>query len=271
MPKIGFAHHFYTDKDTYTSAYNNNMCIEIVYVNSGTLEAKYENNTFYAPEGSIFVLFRKLPITLRVANAATHSHSTVQIELNKSAKIIKTEDAIPTNGALLPFVIMPCDKTEEIKKEIYSVISELGTARESCSFSASVKAVNIIRLIDEVARANLISEENASSLLVTQIKKYIDENIYAKLTLTQIAAHIKKTPNYINSVFKKETEFTILQYINRKKCEKISSLMIRKKLTFKEACTRLAINDVQYGKKLFIKHMGIDPEAFANGNVHIHK
>ena len=126
---------------------------------------------------SIFVLFRKLPITLRVIGASTHSHSTVQIELTKTSKIIKDDEPIPESGALLPFVVMPSAECEQIKKDIYSVISILGASREQNSFSASLKAVGIIQKIDELTRKRLMSDANEKSLLVIKAKNYIEECI----------------------------------------------------------------------------------------------
>lgn len=268
MPSIGFAHHFYTNNDDYSPKYGNKNSIEIVYINSGGFEMIVDNETICAPAGSIMVLFRALPIALKAVGGKDHSHSTVQFEAGNSFLHLSHPDEFPTGGALLPFVLMPCVETEAIKKEIFSIISELSENKRQNLFSALLKLVSVIKILDECARGNPDKAKSSQSIISYKVKNYIAKNISSHISLADIAHKLSKTPNYINAVFKKENGTTIIQYTNSQKIAKIGELLTRQKMSFKDACRAVGIENIQYCKKMFVKHMGISPESFAKGDVH---
>lgn len=58
-----------------------------------------------------------------------------------------------------------------------------------------------------------------SNPLVQDIIRIIEKNIRTSITNNEIAKKVNKTPNYINSVFKKHMKMTIRQFINYRKIE----------------------------------------------------
>jgi AraC-like DNA-binding protein len=58
-----------------------------------------------------------------------------------------------------------------------------------------------------------------SNPLVQDVIRIIEKNIRTTITNNEIAALVGKTPNYLNSVFKKHMKTTIRQFINRRKIE----------------------------------------------------
>ena len=267
LPDIGFAHHFYSDNHSYT--YNSKKkSFEIVYVNSGIIEAEFNGEKIYAPEGSVFVLFRHLPISVKKSGEKDCVHSTVQVEFDYDFSLITDGTAIPFGRALLPFVTLPCKETEQIKRELNAIISQLGISREKNRFSASMRFVGIIQKLDELARKNIGTQSSSDSVLSYKIKKYVLENIYSSFTLAELAAHLKKTPNYINQEFKKVNGITIKQYAIKKKIAMVAELMKKQGVSFKDACRNVGISDMPYGYRLFKKHMGTTPKEFMKGDTH---
>lgn len=266
IPKIGFAHHFYTDN--YHSSYKSqSKSFEIVYVNSGTIEAELYGKTFYADEGSVFVLFRHLPISLKSSGNKSHSHCTVQVEFDYNFKLISDDFKLQPGCLILPFVTPPCPENEIIKKELYSIVSDLGISREENSFSSSLKFLEIMRQIDEKTRKTM-AKKDSSSVIDYKIKKYITKNIEKNITLSDIADFLALTPGYINHVFKETAGMPIKQYINSEKAKKIGVLMQKQGLSFKIACENVGITDCSYGYRLFKKHTGTTPSQFLSGDVH---
>ena len=63
IPEIGFAFHF--TAESYRNHYEKQEnSFEIVYVSSGTILAELYGEKMVLSEGTIFVLFRRLPVTL---------------------------------------------------------------------------------------------------------------------------------------------------------------------------------------------------------------
>jgi len=263
LPEIGFALHFSAEKYENTYA-KQEKSFEIVYIKSGEILAEFNGEKITIPEGSVFVLFRQLPITLTAANNIPQSHCTVQAAFDYEFTLLSDEvQESWTDGLLLPFVTLPCAETEEIRKKLYAIVSAIGVSREQNRFSASLTFLEIMRTIDNLARKK--QNLSAASAISNRIKKYIAANIGEVITLSDIAASLQRTPNYLNAVFKEANSITINRYIGREKVRRIAELMQTQKLSFQSACENAAIMDVSYGYRLFKKHMGMTPGTFLAG------
>lgn len=263
IPEIGFAQHYYYTENYYSTYNKCNMSFEIVYVNSGGITAELYGKKTYAPEGSIFVLFRHLPITLTSTENKPQSHCTVQAEFDYEFELLEGMSEIGDgDGILLPFVTEPCRGTEEIKKELYSIVADMGMSRELNGFSSALRFLGIMQKLDRLTRKKRNMGNNSSSIISYKVKKYIAENIEKNICLSEIAEELGKTPNYINYLFKEANGTTINQYIGKEKVERMAELMKNKNLPFKTACKNAGITDVSYGYRLFKKHMGITPGNF---------
>ncbi|MBQ6847049.1 MAG: helix-turn-helix transcriptional regulator [Oscillospiraceae bacterium] len=262
VPKIGFAHHFYTDE--YSFSYKElKKSFEIVYVKSGGIVAELYGEKLLAPEGSIFVLFRHLPFTLKSINNLPQSHCTVQVEFDYDFTLITDDNTSPhTGGLLLPFVTHPCAETEAIKKELFSIVSEMGISRTENNLSCSIKFLHIMQSLNSLARKNQSKQHSPASSITYKVKKYVAKNINSNISLPEIAKELGLTPGYINHVFKATAGIPIKQYINNEKVKKISELIQNQSLSFKTACSNVGISDLSYGYRLFKKHTGTTPNEF---------
>ncbi len=267
IPTIGFAHHF--NMENYSQSYNiKDDSFEIVYIKTGEVIAELYDKVYDIEPGSILVLFRRLPIKLHAKNGSPHTHSSVQIKVPGTTQFIDSDFQLPKDGArgvILPFITPPCQENELIKKDLYSIISLLGGASESGRFSAALCAMGILSKLDSIYIQKIYAKKNNSSLLDYKIKQYISRNISNNLSLADIAEAIGKSPNYLNSVFKKVNDIGIHQYINREKVRIIGECIKNRGFSFKDACESVSVYDVSYGYRLFKKHSGVTPGAFLEG------
>ncbi len=267
IPKIGFAHHF--QAENYQASYGlKTISIELVYIKSGSFTAKLYGKNYDIVPGSILVLPRTLPLTLTAEKGVVHTHCTVQLLLKSPPMLIEATDKEThalTDGIVLPFITPPCPENESIKKELYAIISSVGTLGEEGKLSAALSAMGILAKLERIYRQTLYTKSGKASLLEYKIKNYISANIHKPFTIAELAHALGKTPNYLNSVFKQATGIGIRQYINREKVHIISTILESENLTFKQACESVAIYDISYGYRLFKKQTGITPAAFAEG------
>lgn len=267
IPTIGFAHHF--NAENYFQSYNMaDDSFEIVYIKAGDVTAKLYDKIYDIEPGSILVLFRRLPIELSSKNGTPHTHCSVQIKTSGVAEFIDSDFQIPkdsTRGIMLPFITPPCQENELIKKDLYSIISLIGGSNEAGKFSASLCAMGVLSKLDSLYIQKIYAKKNNSSLLDYKIKQYISRNISKDLSLENIATAIGKSPNYLNSVFKKINDIGIHQYINREKVRIIGECIKNRGFSFREACESVSVYDISYGYRLFKKHSGVTPGAFLEG------
>ncbi len=155
----------------------------------------------------------------------------------------------------------------------YSVLQYLVKPVEAKTLNSCLrKAIkNIYKIKPELEVSTLEKAESKKSTyerpsdarLVNKICKYIDENFKdSSLTVNKLANDFSLHPSYINSVFKKSTDISILSYINHKRLEHSKSLLSNTDLSIKEVALRSGFNDGFYFSKKFKSKYGINPSKF---------
>ena len=261
IPEIGFAHHHYADRYMFDYKKSNNS-FEIVYINSGTIVAEFNDKTFYAHEGDIFVLFRHLPIKLYTYGNEEQSHCTVQLQFDYTFELIELNEPFPDDGVILPFITKRSTLTKAIKRELYEIVHQVSISPDRQSFNSSLKTIEVMQKLNTIARDTIKKENLSHSHIASLVENYVKNNIDKKIHLNDISAAIGKSPNYINFAFKKVKGTTIIEYINEEKISVITTLMRKHNVHFSKACISVGILDTSYGYRLFKKHTGLTPNMF---------
>lgn len=269
LPKIGFAHHFYTEKYNALEAPLDNT-FELVYIKQGRLSVELFGKKVIAEAGSILFLYRDLPWQLCAAEGAgVHSHCSIQLKFSDFSFSRITEDENVSQDIVLQMYYSPCEENEKIKREMYSIVSDLAVSKDENEMSASMRVIGILGQLSAICR----HKRNLSSceLISYRVKRFIQGDITRKITLEQIAAVLGKTPNYVNSCFREANGITIRQYINRELVRMISELIEYQWLSFPEACENAGVQDINYGYRLFKKYMGVTPKEYLDGERYVKK
>lgn len=264
LPEIGFAHNHYSGK--YVYHYGKSKCnFEIVYVNSGSISAEYMGQEIFAEEGSIFILFRHLPITISTSGDNYQSHCTIQLGLDFEFELADTDNTYPDDGLLLPFVTPPQAGTDEIKKDLLDIVRQVSASPGRYSFNATLRILEVLEKLDYIARTRSEPISMAHKDIEKAVSYYVEENLNKKITLPDIAKSLGKSPNYIGYAFKNIRGITITEYVSEEKIKRICNLMQKEKLSFSASCEATGISDPSYGYRLFKKHMGLSPAIFMKG------
>ncbi|MBE7048985.1 MAG: helix-turn-helix transcriptional regulator [Ruminococcaceae bacterium] len=261
IPEIGFAHHHYSSRYTFNYGSKNNS-FEIVHINAGAIILEFNGETFYAGKGDIFVLFRHLPIKLLTYGHEEQSHCTVQVEFDYDFQLVDTNEPFRDDGIILPFVTQRSTLTKEIKNDLYGIVYQTSTSPNRYSFSAALKTIGVMEKLDSIARNEFMRVKPSHSHLTALVENYVHDNIDKKISLKDISDAIGKSPNYINSIFKKTKGTTIIEYINEEKIGIITTLMRKQNMNFTKACEYVGILDHSYGYRIFKKHTGLTPGMF---------
>ena len=266
VPSFGFAHHLYTEE---TRQIQNDIqhSFVLIYVKSGHLTAQIYQRTFEAPAGSVLVLFRHVPFQLLSTRNTPQDYCSIQVYTDYSFTFSEDNEDFPEGftGLALPVVIPPGSDAELIKKEMYAIISSLSISREAYRFSAAMTVCGILSRMDALYRQKQHRGKSTSIYWELKIKRYIADHIRDPISLDQLAESMDKTPNYLNSVFRKATGISIHQYINREKMRLVAVLMEEESLTFRAACENVGIFDLSHGYRLFKRHAGITPKEYLSG------
>lgn len=100
------------------------------------------------------------------------------------------------------------------------------------------------------------------SSIVKEVLTRIDSDLTADLGLKTQAELLNVNPNYLSTLFKKETGSTLTEYVNRKRIEKALFLLNSTDLQISSVAQFCGIPDANYFTKLFKKQIGITPKEY---------
>lgn len=115
---------------------------------------------------------------------------------------------------------------------------------------------NIIYMIQQTQKDTSMS--NATKLC----KEYIDEHIFNKLSLKEIARDLKYSADYLSHVFIRDMNQSITDYIIKCKIEKAKQLLFYD--TVGNVAQRLAFSSESYFVQVFKKVTGITPKKYTS-------
>lgn len=264
LPSVRFAH-FFAKKDYEISFRHPRKEIELSYLENGTTERTIGGCTFQMPQESFSISCRTIPNDLKAEKGVVHMHYTCDILLDYECELTSDPvSALENHGdaMILPVFLEPCSITSELKLKLMQTIFDYNANKNS----STVCALSILGMLSDISRycINNLSEKEdpALSLLCYKVKKIISANVDKNLTLSEVAREVEKSPNYVNSIFKKHMGMTIMQYASKEKIGTIIELKKTRGLSFEDACACVGITDVSYGYRLFKKHMGVTPKKY---------
>ncbi len=109
-------------------------------------------------------------------------------------------------------------------------------------------------------------EEQNIHEIITKAKRYINENLSNDLSVSEIAAYLYITPNYLSKLFKKTTGEGCNEYIVRKRIEKAKLLLETTNLKASKIALLVGYNDTNYFSLAFKKNTGLCPKKYREDN-----
>lgn len=98
--------------------------------------------------------------------------------------------------------------------------------------------------------------------IVYKTINYIKKNYSRHITLDEIAAESYISKTYLSTLFKKETSYSIFEYINNVRIEKSQSLLTNSKLDILEISNICGFDNQSYFTKVFKKIVGTTPKKY---------
>ncbi|MFC4600537.1 response regulator transcription factor [Cohnella hongkongensis] len=153
---------------------------------------------------------------------------------------------------VIDYLLKPINKTElyDVLANVSIEIMDKASTRQPVWGSAEEKDSSLIRL-----------ENNAPlSRNVEKMIQYIHENYALDLSLDQIAEHVYLHPNYISSLFRKETGITFIHYLHLYRIQKAKQLMTKhQEMSLHQISEKVGYENVRHFFSIFKKYCGVTP------------
>lgn len=132
------------------------------------------------------------------------------------------------------------------------------------------KAVSLPDLYDLVhgmaynyaVKMRYVLKEKKYSPRLVKMMQYIEQHLYEKLELNDIAECVKLSRTYASTVFKEELGITISDFIKRERMLEAKRLLRESNLSASEIADRLCFCSQSYFTKLFSEMEGVTPQVY---------
>lgn len=114
----------------------------------------------------------------------------------------------------------------------------------------------ILSVLEDIAAAAQYSA------LTKRIMSYIHSDISRKITLEEIGKLTFFSPIYCDTVFKKETGRSIIDYVLDRRIDEAKRLLLEGMMTLAQISETLGFNDYNYFSRVFKKRSGYSPTAY---------
>lgn len=162
--------------------------------------------------------------------------------------------------ALNPNAAPPTVKSETCHKEYFNSLHN----REVLP-STVLRNASFIQLIisDFIASLNIDSRSESCSRIMKAIK-YINCHLDDNITVEELAANAKVTPDHFTRNFKEITQRTPIEYINCRRIQNTQLLLDTTTLTCAEIASKCGFRSTNYFTRLFKKITSYTPLVYRN-------
>lgn len=272
MPELLFSHkHEVSSYDYYFGDIE--PFLEITYHDVGELFAvSADGKTTSTKEKSLTAGWKKPRFTS--SHGKFHRHFTIaaggqcdtqRISREEAQQFLKSPGLSPDQYfALLPTEITD-QKTVSIGRSLIEGIIFEKNQPEYNRLKVNTLLLSLLDLMTTYSRDSLLSDLHhrfSDKYYCRKAIEYITENSYQKITVSQIAEKLELSSGYLSRIFKANTGYTLIEYINLVKINTIKDILTNRNASLSELCDIVGIEDEKYLCRLFKKHTSMTVSEF---------
>lgn len=218
------------------------------YMNFHEITAVFDGSLEYTVDGKTHLLEKGDVIYIRKGASRERKpiESTDYVSLNFFSDQIYDFPTVFKNG--LSEIIRPILRTVDA---IHEYTTNLEDERYYLLFRC------IIKQLETQLR---VEKEHP---LVFQIKSYIKKNLSEKITLASISEHTFFSPVHCENVFKRETGYSIIDYVLNERIRAAKTLLTEGSLSLTKISELVGFSDYNYFSRVFKQRTGVSPKAYS--------
>jgi AraC-like DNA-binding protein len=127
--------------------------------------------------------------------------------------------------------------------------------------------LELLAVINEESDSQVIPSKAHS--IVLQLQSYILNHYHRTITMTELAQHVERTPNYVSMIFKQETGQTLTSYMQQIRIAAACDLLINSQMNVGEISDSLGFCEQSYFNKVFKQITGTLPSTYMKEKVKV--
>lgn len=162
-------------------------------------------------------------------------------------------------------------KTGRYKSEIFTLFQRLLLERNRqtvhSTLMISLELSQILVLLSQcwlhqTASVPPVQEQREQNRLVQNALLYFNSNFSSPIKISELAARLQVSQQYLARLFKAETGMSPVQYLNRLRIEKAKEAMRESAVNISEAALAAGFDNLYYFSRLFKQLEGMSPSAY---------
>ena len=171
---------------------------------------------------------------------------------------------------LIPeFIKIP--SSEKFRILFHSLVDSSRTMSIYRSSVCDLILTEILYELSGIAVSTLESSlDEKQRALISNVVEHIKRNSSDLIGVRQIADHFGYNPEYLTTLVKKSTGLSIIEHINREKCNEAKKLLLSTSLTVCEIAEKCGFSDPKYFSRIFKRHTDTTPSEYRNAYFNLH-
>ena len=154
-----------------------------------------------------------------------------------------------------------CDQLDEVLNDLFQETIEKQSYRQELMRSYLIQFfVLLARKLKAYVDRNHSTLDTVEAII--RAKKHIHTHFQQPLTLEDIARVACLSPSHFCRIFKQETDYTPIEFLNSVRFENAKTLLLFSNFTLTEIADRIGFSSIHYFSRTFKKHQGISPLAY---------
>ena len=230
--------------------------VEMVYVESGSAVQKVNAETVELKAGDMFV----------IADDSEHSmRPTCEENDFKVVNIIWCKDFIEFDySAFSPLTPVNISSRQDMISLVYQALSAYEGNEKYCD---GIMRGCIYFLLSGLGRmidgaSGLKNTRNHCADYVELAVRYISDNFYKKITLADVAGYVGLSSGYLQKLFNRERQTSVIEYLLRYRVEQSCKLLIESDKTVSEISDLIGFSDIKNFHYAFKRVTGMTPNEY---------
>ena len=108
------------------------------------------------------------------------------------------------------------------------------------------------------------SQQNRIRRIADNCRKIIERDYGKKIGIMEIAEQMEVSSNYLSTIFRRETQYSVNEYLNAVRLKHAKRLLRETNLKVYEIAEQVGFSDTYYFSSVFKKLVGVTPSEYRN-------